>query len=144
MSGKTCTNAAALSGWKPEADLPFRAGRYRNVLLRGPMAMFPVPVTWRFSVVTLPSRPSPFDLVLQRFPEWVTLIRRQLVARADFRSLCEDYVMLREMIAELEADSPAHQRPGTQSARLEYDRLRDELELEIARELAGFSGSAPP
>lgn len=91
----------------------------------------------------LRSKPSPFELVIQMYPERATLIRRQIVARSEFRSLCEDYVMLREMIAELEAVSPAHPRPGSQSARLEYDRLRDELEHEIARELAGFSGSVP-
>lgn len=92
----------------------------------------------------LRSRSSPFELVIQMYPERATLIRRQLVARSEFRSLCEDYVMLREMIAELEDGSPAQQRPGSQSARLEYERLQVELEHEIARELAGFSGSASP
>jgi hypothetical protein len=98
---------------------------------------------WRVVVVKPRSRTSPFDPILQKYPDRAALIRRQLVARSDFRSLCEDYVMLREMIAELEATSPAQQGPGTQSARLEYYRLRDELEHEIARELAVFSGSEP-
>lgn len=90
------------------------------------------------------ARPSPFELIIQDYPERAPLIRRQLVARSDFRSLCEDYVMLRERIAALETGIPAQHPPGTQSARAEYERLREELEHEIAQALAGFSGTEPP
>lgn len=89
------------------------------------------------------SGPSPFEMVIQKYPERAALIRRQLVAKSDFRNLCEDYVLLREKIAELEAASPGQDPSGPQSVRTEYDRLREELEHEIGRALASVSGPSP-
>ena len=135
----------ANGGRRCEADLPFGVGRYRNVLARGPLTAFSVPAGG-CCVVKLRSGPSSFDLVLRKYPDQVMLLCRQLVARSDFRSLCGDWGMLREMIAGPRVGSPAQQWPGMQSARPQCDRLRGKAAHEIAREPAepaGFRGPAP-
>ena len=48
------------------------------------------------------ARQVPFEVVIERHPEQASLIRRLLVANTDFRQLCEDYLLVREMIVELE------------------------------------------
>lgn len=86
------------------------------------------------SLETRRARQSPFEVVIERHPEQAGLIRRLLVAKSEFRQLCEDYLLLREMIAELEARTSTDQH----EMRSEYAQLSTELEHDIAQALSRY------
>jgi hypothetical protein len=74
---------------------------------------------------------SPFECVIDLHADKADLIRRLLVANSDFRQLCDDYRLVIEMIAEIDA-APTKALPDIHS---EYLRLRNELETDIAHAL---------
>ncbi len=82
-------------------------------------------------------QPSRFECVINLHPRQATLIRRLLVSNGGFRELCDDYVLLCEMTAELDAGIAT----GHPEVRAEYARLATELEQEIARALAKLASS---
>lgn len=77
--------------------------------------------------------PTPFQQVLERFPQHATLISELLAVSEEFRSLCEDYVLVLDTIARLECQS----RPASDGTLKEYCNHRLELELDIAEALTG-------
>ena len=99
------------------------------------------------SLETRRIRQSPFEVIIERHPEQAGFIRRLLVAKSEFRQLCDDYVMLREMIAELEVRSSTDQH----ELRSEYAQLSTELEpryraglVEVRRHIRDMSVSRTP
>ena len=76
-----------------------------------------------------------FERIIERHPSQASLIRKSLLSNPDFRQLCEDYLLLLEMIAELEA------KPSGElfEVRKEYATLSAELELDISRALLRLS-----
>jgi hypothetical protein len=65
-------------------------------------------------------------------PHEAASIRRLLLSSPEFREICEDYLLLREMIADLDAQAS----PDIENARGEYVQLAADLELDIERALA--------
>jgi hypothetical protein len=73
-----------------------------------------------------------FELVMAMHPHAVARIGRLLLSSPTFREICEDYLLLREMIADLDAQAS----PDIENRRIEYVLLAAELELDIERALA--------
>lgn len=73
--------------------------------------------------------------VIERHPRYAGVFRTLLVSDQGFRHLCEDYLLLQDMIAEL--DAPSLQ--DVPDRRQEYAALLAELENDIARDLANAS-----
>lgn len=72
-----------------------------------------------------------FEPVIALHPNEAADVRRLLLSSPAFREICEDYLLVREMIADLETQAA----PGIEKARSEYFQLASDLELDIARAL---------
>lgn len=72
-----------------------------------------------------------FDLVMAMHPQQAAVVRRLLLKSAEFREMCDDYLLVRKMITELEGKAS----PDIAHSREEYTQLAADLEREIARAL---------
>ena len=70
-------------------------------------------------------------VVLSRFPQYVSVIRRLFLKSEGFRNICEDYTLAVETLARFESLPDAEYRTEVP----EYRRVIRELELEILSDL---------
>ena len=73
---------------------------------------------------------SSFSPIYDRYPDHAALIRRLLLSKPSFRDLCEDYLLLLDMMSDLQGSGLAVR----DAALDEYRRLKLDLERDIARE----------
>jgi hypothetical protein len=81
-----------------------------------------------------------FTQVAQRFPEQTELIEKLALESEAFRSLCEDYTMVVQSVAQLRDRQLA---AGDEAAE-DYRGYLLELELDIADALATWGGPGHP
>jgi hypothetical protein len=81
-----------------------------------------------------------FTQVAQRFPKQAELIEKLTLESEAFRSLCEDYTMVVQSLAQLRD----RQLAANDEAAEDYSGYRLELELDIADALATWSGPGQP
>ena len=90
-------------------------------------------------MVTIPGRlPIDKNQLLERFPDDAALIALLLIQSDAFRSLCEDLVLAKSALANLDA----FQRQQQAAKIAEYRQLVAELENEIAEALEHAKQSA--
>jgi hypothetical protein len=73
-----------------------------------------------------------FEAVIALHPQAAGDVRQLLLSNPTFREVCEDYLLVRQMIADLDAQSS----PDIETARKEYLQLAADLALDIERALA--------
>jgi hypothetical protein len=78
--------------------------------------------------------PEDVGRIIERHPRQAALVRQLILRNPDFRQLCEDYLLLTEMIAQ--ADTGASE--DSRETRKEYADLGAALELDISRALQRF------
>lgn len=83
---------------------------------------------------------SSFTPVLDLYPGHAARIWRLLLSSPSFRDLCEDYLLLLEMMADLQASGLPDHEPALD----EYRRLGCDLERDIAREAGILPAPSAP
>lgn len=73
-----------------------------------------------------------FEPVIALHPLAAAEVRQLLLSSPTFREICEDYLLVRQMIADLDVRAS----PDIENARIDYLQLAADLELEIERMLA--------